>query len=53
MRVALVAQADDEVVHAMMGMGVGDVPQEGFAADLDHGFEEGLFGEPGAQARPG
>ena len=46
------AQAHDEVVHAMVGIGLEDVPQDGLAADLDHGFEEGLSGEPGVQARP-
>ena len=51
-QIALVAQADDEVIDAMVGIGLEDVPEDGLATDLDHGLglDQGFFGEPGAQA---
>ena len=36
--VALVAQADDEVVDAVLGVELEDVPEDGAAADFDHGL---------------
>jgi hypothetical protein len=36
--VALVAAADDEVVDAVLGVELEDVPEDGAAADLDHGL---------------
>jgi len=51
-QVALVAAADDEVVDAVGGVELHDMPEDGLAADLDHGLgsEIGFFGEPGAEA---
>jgi hypothetical protein len=34
--VSLVAAANDELVDSMRGVRLHDVPQNGFAADLDH-----------------
>jgi hypothetical protein len=36
--VALVTKADDEIIHAMCGVKLHDVPQNRFATDFDHGF---------------
>ena len=36
--IALVAAANDEVIDAMMGVNLHDVPQDGLAPDLDHGL---------------
>jgi hypothetical protein len=46
--VALVAQADDELVDPMRRVDLHQVPQDRLAADLDHGlgFQVGLLGEP-------
>ena len=51
-QVALVAAADDEVVDAVGGVELHDMPEDGLAADLDHGLglEVGFFGETGAEA---
>lgn len=50
--VALVTAADDEVVHAMGGVELEDVPEDGAATDLDHGLglEVGFLGDAGAEA---
>ena len=50
--VALVAAADDKVVHAMGGIPLKNVPKDGLATHFDHGFgfEVGFFGYAGAQA---
>ena len=49
--VALVAQADDEVVKAVMTVVLHDVPQNGVLADLGHrlGLHLGLFRQARAQ----
>ena len=36
--VALVTATDDKVINAVCGIGFHDVPENGFAADLDHRF---------------
>ena len=43
--VALVAAADDEVVDAVRGVELEDVPEDGQTADLDHGLgaKRGFF----------
>jgi len=48
--VALVAATDDEVINAVGGVGLHDVPEDRFSANLDHrlGLEVGLLGD----ARP-
>ena len=50
--VALVAATDHEVIHAMGGIQLHDVPENRFATDLDHGlgFEMCLFRDSGAEA---
>src|SRR5690606_36472736 len=50
--IALVAQADHKVVDAVMRVELEDVPEHGFAADLDHGLgaHRGFFGQARAQA---
>ena len=50
--VALVAAADDEVVDAVLGVELEDVPEDGAAADFDHrlGAEGGFFGDARAEA---
>ncbi|MNR53447.1 hypothetical protein D3C85_1734650 [compost metagenome] len=49
--VALVTAADHEVVHAVGGIGLHDVPQDGPASDFDHRFGAslGFLRDPGAQ----
>ena len=49
--VALVSAADDEVVDAVLGVDLEDVPEDGPATDLDHrlGAEGCLFGDAGAE----
>lgn len=49
--VALVTTANNEVVDAVVGVGLEDVPQNGLAADFDHGFgaSRGFFGDAGAK----
>ncbi|KAF5036898.1 hypothetical protein DSECCO2_570340 [anaerobic digester metagenome] len=49
---APVAQADDEIVHAVAGVDHHDVPQDGPASDLDHGLgaNAGFLGQ--ARAAP-
>ena len=49
--IALVAQAHDEVVDAVVGVDLHDVPQDGAAADLHHrlGPKGRFFTEPGAK----
>ena len=49
--VALVAAADDEVVDAVGGVELHDVPEDRLAADLDHGLglEVGFLGEARAE----
>lgn len=49
--VALVATADDEVLDAMGGVELHDVPEDRLAADLDHGLglEVGFLGKSGAE----
>ncbi len=50
-QVALVTTTDDEIVHAVSGINLHHVPQDGLAADLDHGLrlEVGLLGNTGPQ----
>ena len=50
--VALVSAADDEVVDAVLGVDLEDVPEDGAAADLDHGLgaDRGFFAEASAEA---
>ena len=50
--VALVAAVDDEVIHAVGGVELHDVPEDGPTADLDHrlGLEVGFLGDAGAEA---
>ena len=50
--VALVAEADDEVGDAVLGVDLEDVPEDGPAADLDHGLgaESGLLRDASAEA---
>ena len=50
--VALVAAANDEVIDAVVGISLQDVPQDRLAADLDHGFGAGVgfFADACAQA---
>ena len=50
--VALVAQADHEVVDSVMGIDLHDVPQNGLAADFDHRFRAQVrfFTDAGAKA---
>ncbi len=50
--IALVSEAHDEVVDAVVGIDLHDVPEDGAAADLHHrlGSNGGLFTEPGTQA---
>ena len=45
--VALVAETDDEVVDALSGVELEDVPEDGAAADFYHGLraESGFFTE--------
>ncbi len=47
--IALVSAADHEIVDAMGGIDLHDVPQDRLAADLDHwlGLQVGLFGNSG------
>ena len=49
---ALVAQADHEIVDAVVGVELQDVPENGLAPDLDHrlGLQVGLFAD--ARAEP-
>ena len=49
--VALVAAADDEVVDAVLGVELEDVPEDGPAANFHHGLgtEGGLFADAGAE----
>ena len=49
--VALVSQADDEVVDALLRVELEDVPEDGLAADLDHGLgaDGGFFTETRAE----
>ena len=49
--IALVATADDEVVDAVGRIELHDVPEDRFAADLDHGLglEVGFFRDTGAE----
>src|SRR5260221_1229270 len=48
--IALVAEADDEIVDAVAGVDFHDMPQDRLAADLDHRFGTriGLFGKTGS-----
>ena len=48
--VALVAEAEDELAVAVMGVGFHDVPEDGFTTDGDHGFgaELSFFAEASA-----
>ncbi len=50
--VALVSAADDEVVDAVLGVDLQDVPEDRPAADLNHRFRpyRGLFAEACAEA---
>ena len=50
--VALVSAADDEVIDAVLGVDLEDVPEDGAATDLDHGLgaEGGLFRDASAEA---
>ena len=45
--VALVAEAEDEVLVPVVGIGFHDVPEDGLTPDGDHGFgaELGFFAE--------
>ena len=49
--VTLVATADDEVIDAVAGVDLEDVPKNGQATDFDHGFgpDGGFFTDPGAE----
>src|SRR6185437_10776378 len=49
--IALVSQAHDEVVDAVVGIDLHDVPEDGPAADFDHrlGPDGCLFTKPSAQ----
>ena len=49
--VALVSEADDEVVDALLGVELEDVPEDGLAADLHHGLgaDGGFFAETRAE----
>ena len=46
--VPFVSEADDEVVVAVMGVGLHDVPEDRTLTDLDHRFwlQVGLFADP-------
>ena len=50
--IAFVAAANDEIVNAVMGVHLEDVPEDRFAANFDHwlGLQMGLFRNPGAKA---
>ena len=50
--VALVAAADHEVIDAVRGIDLHDVPENGLPADLDHrlGAYRAFFADPGAEA---
>ena len=50
--IALVAAADDEVLNAVGGVELHDVPEDRFAPDLDHGLglEVGFLGKTSAEA---
>src|SRR6185436_3334141 len=50
--IALVPAADHEVVHAVGGIDLHDVPEDGLAADLDHrlGPDAGLLADARAEA---
>jgi hypothetical protein len=50
--VALVAETYDEIVYAVRRVDFHDVPNDRFAADLDHGFRfgDGFFGEAGSES---
>ena len=50
--IALVAQADDELIDAIVRIDFHDVPEDRLAADLHHGLglEIGLLADPGAEA---
>ena len=49
--VALVSAADDEVIDAVLGVDLEDVPEDGAATDFDHGLgaEGGLFRDASAE----
>ena len=51
-QVALVTAANHEIVDAVVGIDLHDVPQDGLAANFHHrlGFEVGFFGNPGAES---
>ena len=51
-QIAFVAKANDEVVHAVGGIELHDVPDDRHSADLDHRFgaNRGLFPQPGPQS---
>ena len=50
--IALIAAADHEVVDAVRGVDLQDVPQDRTAADLDHrlGAQAGFLGKPRAES---
>ena len=50
--VAAIAQAEDEVAEAVVGVDLHDVPEDRPPADLDHrlGPELGLLSQPGSDA---
>ncbi len=51
-QIALVAAADDELIHTMGGIELHDVPEDRLATDLDHGLglEVGFLGDAGTEA---
>jgi len=50
--ISLIATANDEVVNAMGGVELHDVPEDGFTSDFNHGLwlEMRLFRNAGAEA---
>ena len=50
--IALVAQADHEVIDSIVGIDLHDVPKNRLAADFDHwlGAQVGFFTDAGAKA---
>ena len=50
--ISLVAKAQDKIFVAIVGKSLHDVPENGFATYLQHGFgtELGFFPQPGTEA---
>jgi hypothetical protein len=49
--ISLVSQADNEIIDAIMRIDLHDMPENGLAADLDHGFgpKVGFFADAGSE----